>query len=83
MPLKRCLQCGGIFKPVKKRHYFCCTECKRKYYYINVENSTEFPVFSCPHCKFSIKLDFYPLKELEKWAKFTCPECKNKPSDLD
>ena len=75
---KKCRQCGGSFIPTKKKHFFCSTPCKRKYYWLNVENSNAFPKFICDLCGEETKLDFYIKKEPKKWELFLCPKCGKK-----
>lgn len=81
MLVKECLQCGKPFEVVKKKHYFCKTKCKRKYYYIHIENAKDFPAFLCQYCGNLTKLSFHPKKNLDKWSKFSCPICKKKRPD--
>ena len=74
-----CPTCKEKFLPKSERNIYCCRRCFKKNHYerkrLEELNNKKFPIFFCPSCGKKIELDFDPIKDERKWAKFCCPSC--------
>lgn len=74
-----CKTCKKSFLPKSERHIFCTRKCFKKDFYHRKKaeelSNKKFPIFLCPNCAIRIELDFDPVKEYRRWAKFSCPKC--------
>lgn len=76
---RKCPTCGISFVPKSEKNIFHNRRCFKKNYYHRKKaeelSNIKFPVFLCPNCGSKIALLFDPVKEYQKWAKFSCPHC--------
>jgi Zn finger protein HypA/HybF involved in hydrogenase expression len=76
LPERKCVKCGRNFVPDRLSNIYCSRRCFRAHYRI-IKKAMDLPIFRCPCCEKTTKLDFDPrdVKNYEKWAYFKCPFC--------
>ena len=88
--MNRCFSCGKEFKKETINQKFCNYQCRYEWYsnqnvkekrkresrrYYEKKSLLTFPLWICPSCRYEIRLNFYPLKEPEKFIELTCSKC--------
>jgi len=76
----KCPICGTQFEQKTYRHIYCCRKCFKKGYRKKMKESQN-PLFTCPNCGKSVKLDFSPIQKFKKWRAFSC-SCGYRPYAL-
>lgn len=41
----------------------------------HVQTKVTFPKWVCQECRFSLQLDFEPMKDVERFLQLVCPKC--------
>jgi len=74
-----CGTCGVMFEPKSDRNKYHNRSCFKKAFWIRQKEKNKkignFPTFKCPNCGQKITLPFDPVKEISKWANYSCPGC--------
>lgn len=81
MRKRKCLFCEKSFKPRRKDHVFCESDCQQWHYrrYGTLRDKKKnHPLFRCPSCSKKRRLPFDPIRDNFEWLKFKC-ECGFKP----
>lgn len=63
--------CKVSFKQITTNQEYCSPECRE----IESNENEKYPEYRCGGCNKMVPLGFNPVKEYNKWASFTCPEC--------
>lgn len=72
-----CKFCKKKFYAGKRKQLFCSRKCfKQNYYNLKrLDTLSNFPLYRCPKCGESTKLNFDPSKKGVNWIGFKCPWC--------
>ena len=76
---KYCAYCEKPFEAGRETQKYCSRFCFKQSY-INQLKINNPPLFICPSCGKSTKLEFNPKKDKKLWKDFNCPVCGFKKS---
>lgn len=72
----KCDYCGKKYNLYFFFQRFCKQKCRERWW--NKQRKRKYPKFRCPKCGFVNQLNFYPLKNPEKWKDWKCKKCNLK-----